>query len=84
MGRTRQRGAAAKEKILFPGNKIFNAVLMAVLLVCFVLCFSTARAKSESEAVRWQRQAAFEKNRLEVCNRSEIEGCREISFLEVK
>lgn len=84
MGRTGQKAAVEKEKTLFPGNKFVNTAVMAALIICFALYFTTARSKSAGEVMRWQKEASFERCRLENDNRAELAACSEITISQLR
>ena len=69
---TKKRAEVAKEKILFPGNRFLNPLLMAAFAAGFILCFSSLRGKVAAEAERWQKEASFEVTRLEYANKVEL------------
>ena len=75
MARTGKKAEPAKEKTLFPGNNFTAPAVMAAFIVCFVLCFTSARDKAASEAMRWQKEAKYEVSRLECTNQVELEAC---------
>lgn len=69
-----------KEKILFPGNKFINTAVMTALVICFALYFTTARSKAAGEVMRWQKEASFERCRLELDNQNELSDISEIKI----
>ena len=82
MGRTGKKADAAKEKTLFPGNNFFVPAVMAVFLVCFLLCYISVRDKAVSESRRWQLEAKYELSRLEDSNQIELGACQQSGFME--
>ena len=59
---------------MFPGNNFIAPAVMAAFVICFALCFSTARNKAVTETMRWQKEARYEVSQLEKKNSVEVAG----------